>query len=58
MADNTRGGRAGDKMHGGEHRGGSQPKYSPNDDRSIVKNPTSPEYQADKTHQRRQKTGH
>ncbi|HEX6747252.1 MAG TPA: hypothetical protein VF092_08115 [Longimicrobium sp.] len=54
MADNTRGGRAGDKMHGGEHRGGSRPQYSPN---AIVKNPTSQQYEADKTHRRRQKTG-
>lgn len=28
-------------------RGGSQPEYSPLDDKAIVKNPTSEPYQAD-----------
>lgn len=38
-----------------EDRGGSQPKYSPNDDRSIAKNPTSDAYEADQKNQRKQR---
>ena len=36
-------------------RGGSQPKYSRNDDRSIVKNETSDAYEADQENQRKQR---
>lgn len=41
----------------GRHHGGSQPKYSPNDDRSIVKNPTSKPYEQDKINQIKQTGG-
>ena len=56
------GGKSGKGQSGGNggsqgvHRGGSQPKYSPNDDRSIVKNNTSGAYAADQANQASQKT--
>jgi hypothetical protein len=40
---------------GDEDRGGSEPKYSPNDDRSIVKNPTSDAHEADAENQKDQR---
>lgn len=42
---------------GGQDRGGSQPKYSPNDDRAIVKNSTSDAYDADKANRAGQAGG-
>lgn len=42
---------------GAGDRGGSQPKYSPNDDRSIVKNPTSPAHGADDVNRQKQAKG-
>ena len=45
------------KQQKNEDRGGSQPKYSPNDDRSIAKNPTSPAHEADQKNQRKQREG-
>lgn len=35
-------------------RGGSQPKYSPGDDRGIVKNPNNPAYDADQANRQKQ----
>ena len=40
-----------------DDRGGSQPKYSPADDRSNIKNPTHPSHDADQANRRRQKSG-
>lgn len=48
QGDGTGGGRT-------EDRGGSQPKYSPDDDRAIVKNPTSQAHEDDKINRDKQK---
>ena len=40
-----------------EDRGGSRPEYSPNDDRSNTKNPTSTAHEADQENQRKQLKG-
>jgi hypothetical protein len=39
------------------HKGGSQPQYTPNDDRAIVKNPTNPAYDADQANRKTQQGG-
>lgn len=39
---------------GSVDRGGSQPKYSPNDDRGIAKNPNNPAHGADQANRARQ----
>lgn len=38
-------------------RGGSSPDRAPNDDRSDVKNPTSPDHAADAANRETQKSG-
>ena len=40
-----------------QDRGGSRPEYSPNDDRSNTKNPTSSAHEADQENQRKQRKG-
>jgi hypothetical protein len=42
---------------GGGDRGGSDPKYSPNDDRGIVKNPNNPAHEADRVNREKQGGG-
>lgn len=39
------------------NKGGSQPKYTPRDDRSIVKNPNNPAYTKDQANQAKQGGG-
>jgi hypothetical protein len=39
------------------NKGGSQPKYSPNDDKSIGKNPNNPAYDAAKANEAKQGGG-
>lgn len=39
------------------NKGGSQPKYTPADDKAIVKNPTNPAYEADQANREKQKGG-
>lgn len=53
-------GGGGGRPHGGNQpagRGGSSPTRAPNDDRSTVKNPTSPAYGADMANRRGQREG-
>jgi len=50
MGDMSKGG----GTSGGGDRGGSQPKYSPDDDRGIVKNPNNPAYEADQVNRKEQ----
>jgi len=38
-------------------RGGSQPKWSPEDDRSNIKNPTHPSYEDDQANRKKQGGG-
>ncbi len=49
------GGRSGGGGTGGGHRGGSRPEYSPEDDRSIVKNDNNPAHEADRVNREKQK---
>lgn len=49
--------KAGSQGGSGGHRGGSRPEYSPNDDRAIVKNPTSDAFDADQANREKQASG-
>lgn len=49
--------KGGSQGGGGTHRGGSRPEYSPNDDRAIVKNPTSGAHEADQANREKQGEG-
>lgn len=40
-----------------KHKGGSQPQYTPNDDRTIVKNPNNPAHTKDQANQAKQGRG-
>lgn len=59
MANTTGGtGGGGTGVSGGEKdRGGSTPRLSPEDDRSIVKNPNNPAHEHDRVNRERQSGG-